>query len=105
MHNSARFFSKTLRYNREWKAWALIDKEDSTMWPMCVRSRFFSRTKSAEYMFDRYEWLFDWYDTVKAKERRNKSQDDAASAEAFATCCDDGSQWETAAYRSSMGSD
>ena len=32
-------------------------------------------------------------------------EDDAASAEAFATCCDDGSQWETAAYRSSMGSD
>ena len=69
-----RFFSRAMRWNVAWRSWLAVEKGDYEDCPRALRSRFWSRLKVGEYLFNRFEWFGEWFSGgAKALEKHNKS--------------------------------
>ena len=59
VHFVCRFFSKTMRNNVPWRAFLARMHEDYAMCPRALNARFWSRLRTGEYLYDRFEYCFD----------------------------------------------
>lgn len=62
-----RFFSRTMRWNSNWRSWLSAEKHDTAMCARALMSRFWSKLSVGEFIFDRFDWLWEWYDGKREK--------------------------------------
>ena len=74
VHFVCRFFSKTMRWNYAWRSYLSTQHEDRAECARALSSRFWSRLRAGEYMYDRWEWIWEWFSgAIKAYEKKKKS--------------------------------
>jgi hypothetical protein len=72
-HWVCRFFSRILRWNVGWRGFTAKEKADMAECARCLRSRFWTRLQVAEYMFDRFDWIWEYFTNVKTSESLKES--------------------------------
>jgi hypothetical protein len=72
IHFVCRFFSRTMRWNVDWRSWLSTEHNDTAMCARALLSRFWSKLKVGEFLFDRLDWLWEWFSGTREEMHRKK---------------------------------